>query len=63
MKSVDDKIDALKSPVYQKMMKKNKQQKNKKRLKEIVLFIITNIIIPIIVSVGTTLITILFVGL
>lgn len=57
---MDDKIDALQSPIYQKIMKRNKQQKNKKRLKKIGLFIITNIIIPIIVSVGTTLITMLF---
>ena len=63
MKSIDDRMDALKSPVYQKMMKKNKQQKDRKRLKEIGLFIITNIIIPIIVSVGATLITMSFAGL
>lgn len=63
MKSMDDKIDVLKSPIYQKIMKKNKQQKDKKRLKEIGLFIITNIVIPIIVSVVATLITILFTGL
>lgn len=60
MKNMNDKIDALKSPVYQKTMKKNSQQKNKKKLKEIGLFIITNIVIPITVSVGTTLITMLF---
>ena len=56
---MDDRMDALKSPVYQKIMKKNKQRKNKKRLKEIGLFVITNIIVPMIVSVGITLITML----
>lgn len=59
MKSMDDRMDALKSPVYQKIMKKNRRLKNKKRLKEIGLFVIINIIVPIIVSVGATLITIL----
>lgn len=63
MKSIDDRLEALKSPAYQKIIKKNKQQKNKKRLKEIGLFIITNIIIPIVISVGATLITMLFAGL
>lgn len=63
MRSMEDRLDALMSPAYQKMIKKNKQQKNKKRLKEIGLFIITNIVIPIVVSVGATLITMLFVGL
>ena len=63
MTSMDDRIDALNSPVYQKRMKKNKRLKDKKRLKEIGLFIITNIIIPITVSVIATLITMLFAGL
>ena len=63
MTSMDNKIDALSSPVYQKIMKKNKRLKDKKRLKEIGLFIITNIIIPITVSVMATLIIMLFAGL
>lgn len=63
MTSMDDRIDTLSSPVYQKIMKKNKRLKDKKRLKEIGLFIITNIIIPITVSVMATLITMLFAGL
>ena len=61
--NMDDRMDALKSPVYQKIMKKNKQRKNRKRLKEIGLFVIINIIVPIIVSVGVTLITMLLAGL
>ena len=44
-------------------MKKNKRLKGKKKLKGIGLFIITNIIIPITVSVMATLITMLFAGL
>lgn len=63
MTSMDDRIDALSSPTYQKIMKKNRRLKDKKRLKKIGLFIITNIIVPITVSVMATLITMLFVGL
>lgn len=56
MKNMDNKLDALTSPAYQKMMKKNKHQKYKKKIKEIGIFIITNILIPIVVSIITTLI-------
>ena len=63
MTSIDNKIDALSSPVYQKIMKKNKRLKDKKKLKKIGLFIITNIIVPITVSVMATLITMLIVRL
>ena len=60
MKSMDDRMDALKSPIYQKIMKKNKRKKDRKRLKDIGLFTITDTIIPIVVSVGATLITMSF---
>lgn len=53
---MDNKLDVLTSPAYQKMMKKNKHQKYKKKIKEIGIFIITNILVPIAVSIITTLI-------
>ena len=54
MTTMDECLEALKSPVYQKMMKKNRKIKQKRKSKEILKFIGINILIPILVSVIAT---------
>ena len=54
MTTMDERLEALKSPVYQKMMKKNRKIKQKRKSKETLKFIGINILIPILVSVIAT---------
>ena len=54
MTTMDERLEALKSPAYQKMMKKNKKIRRKRKNREILKFIGINVLIPILVSVIAT---------
>lgn len=56
MGNIDEKLDVLATPAYQKIMKKNRTKKRNANIKQFIVFIIKDICVPIGVSIITTLI-------